>query len=221
MHCSRAQVDCTQLLRSRILDFAHPWEHSWLGILFDRLLSWLTHTRDSFLSLFLLLSQNPKRAVDQLGNIPTNNTAIKNNAHKIRAALALRNARTATATRRTSGACKPDRGLQCQLPTKTILRCFAWHFSSWSVNDSTRSDWETTRCRPLWVVLPGSEKGRHRRHRQGPGVTSHHCARRPTCVRVSSRASYVRACVDDGVLLACAHRQGCPCVRARMRRRGV
>ena len=47
MHRTRTNTDDTSLLGFRELDLAHRWRDSWLGISFDRLLSWLTHTKES------------------------------------------------------------------------------------------------------------------------------------------------------------------------------
>ena len=47
MHHTHPTVDKTALLGLRELDLSHPWPSSWLGIPFDRLLSWLSLAKDS------------------------------------------------------------------------------------------------------------------------------------------------------------------------------
>lgn len=47
MHRTHTNTDNLSLLGFRELDLAHEWPASWLGIPFNRLLSWLSHVKDS------------------------------------------------------------------------------------------------------------------------------------------------------------------------------
>ena len=47
MHHTHPTIDSTALLGLRELDLSHAWPDSWLGIPFNRLLSWLSQAKDS------------------------------------------------------------------------------------------------------------------------------------------------------------------------------